>query len=65
MVLLTFHIGQHRRLHSVAQGITCKMIDSVADNGTLDMALAITETPEWLSKVQVDIYSPINTHRYQ
>ncbi|KAM9722820.1 otoancorin [Menidia menidia] len=43
---------QFRRLHSVLQGITCKMIDGVADRSTLDMAQAIAQTPQWLSKVQ-------------
>ncbi|KAM4579953.1 otoancorin isoform 2-T2 [Odontesthes bonariensis] len=43
---------QYRRLHSVLQGITCKMIDAVADSSTLDMAQALTDTPQWLSKVQ-------------
>ncbi|KAG7234207.1 hypothetical protein INR49_005526 [Caranx melampygus] len=41
-----------RRLHSVLQGITCKMIDKVADNDTKDMAEAVAETPQWLSNVQ-------------
>ena len=49
-------ISWDRRLHSVLQGITCKMIDAVADSSTLDMAQALTETPQWLSKVQVGIY---------
>ncbi|XP_039662071.1 otoancorin [Perca fluviatilis] len=40
------------RLHSVLQGVTCKMIDKVADNDTQDMVQAISETPQWLSKVQ-------------
>ncbi|XP_072250370.1 otoancorin [Leuresthes tenuis] len=43
---------KYRRLHSVLQGITCKMIDAVAGSSTLDMAQALTETPQWLSKVQ-------------
>ncbi|XP_041843600.1 otoancorin [Melanotaenia boesemani] len=43
---------QYRRLHSVLQGLTCNMIDKVADNNTLDMVQAVTETPQWLSKVQ-------------
>ncbi|XP_044065278.1 otoancorin isoform X2 [Siniperca chuatsi] len=44
---------QYRRLRSVLQGITCKMIDKVADSDVQDMAQAITETPRWLSKMQV------------
>ncbi|XP_034731126.1 otoancorin [Etheostoma cragini] len=40
------------RLRSVLQGVTCKMIDQVADNDVQDMVQAISETPEWLSKVQ-------------
>lgn len=51
--------GQNRRLRSVLQGVTCKMIDKVADSDVQDMAQAITETPQWLSKVQVCIYSYI------
>ncbi|XP_022621926.1 otoancorin [Seriola dumerili] len=43
---------QFRRLRSVLQGITCKMIDKVADNDTQNMAQAVAETPQWLSKVQ-------------
>ncbi|XP_040901377.1 uncharacterized protein otoa [Toxotes jaculatrix] len=43
---------QYRRLRSVLQGVTCKMIDKVADSDTQDMAQAISETPQWLSKVQ-------------
>ncbi|XP_071326560.1 otoancorin [Trachinotus anak] len=43
---------QYRRLRSVLQGVTCKMIDKVADSETQDMAQAITETQQWLSKVQ-------------
>ncbi|XP_060937790.1 otoancorin [Limanda limanda] len=39
-------------LRSVLQGVTCKMIGSVADKDSLDMAQAITENPQWLSKVQ-------------
>uniref|UniRef100_A0A4W6FUI4 Otoancorin n=1 Tax=Lates calcarifer TaxID=8187 RepID=A0A4W6FUI4_LATCA len=43
---------QFWKLHSVIQGITCKMVDNVADSDTRDMAEAMTETPQWLSKVQ-------------
>uniref|UniRef100_A0A8D3DX92 Otoancorin n=1 Tax=Scophthalmus maximus TaxID=52904 RepID=A0A8D3DX92_SCOMX len=44
---------KYRGLRSVIQGITCKMIDKIEDKkDTWDMALAITETPRWLSKVQ-------------
>ncbi|KAM4735242.1 otoancorin [Anableps anableps] len=43
---------QYRRLNSVLQGITCKMIDEVNGSYTLDMAESITETPQWLSEVQ-------------
>ncbi|XP_041799048.1 otoancorin isoform X2 [Chelmon rostratus] len=42
----------YRRLRSVLQGITCKMIEKVADRDVQDMAQALTETPRWLSKVQ-------------
>lgn len=52
-------IDWNRKLHSVIQGITCKMVDNVADSDTRDMAEAMTETPQWLSKVQVYIYSHI------
>ncbi|XP_054903588.1 uncharacterized protein otoa [Poeciliopsis prolifica] len=44
---------QFRRLNSVLQGITCKMIDEVNGSNALDMAESMTETPQWLSKVQV------------
>ncbi|XP_026172964.1 uncharacterized protein LOC113136395 isoform X2 [Mastacembelus armatus] len=43
---------QFRRLHSVLQGLTCTMIDNVTGSDTLNMAQAITETPQWLSKFQ-------------
>ncbi|XP_056236500.1 otoancorin [Seriola aureovittata] len=43
---------QFRRLRSVLQGITCKMIDKVADNDTQNMAQAVAETPQWVPKVQ-------------
>ncbi|XP_061572831.1 otoancorin [Cololabis saira] len=43
---------QYRRLYSVLQGITCKMIDKVAENNMMDMIQAIEENPLWLSKVQ-------------
>ncbi|XP_047196884.1 otoancorin [Hippoglossus stenolepis] len=42
----------YRRLRSLLQGVTCKMIGKVADKDSLDMAQAITENPQWLSKVQ-------------
>ncbi|XP_053289168.1 otoancorin [Pleuronectes platessa] len=42
----------YRKLRSVLQGVTCKMIETVADKDSLDMAQAITENPQWLSKVQ-------------
>ncbi|KAM6936727.1 otoancorin [Lycodopsis pacificus] len=42
----------HWKLRSVFQGVTAEMIDDVADNETQDMAQAITETPQWLSKAQ-------------
>ncbi|XP_047453991.1 otoancorin [Mugil cephalus] len=45
---------KYRRLHSVLQGITCKMIDNAADSDALDIALAMTETQEWLSKFQAE-----------
>ncbi|XP_045900376.1 otoancorin [Micropterus dolomieu] len=43
---------QYRKLRSVLQGITCKMIDKAADTDVQDMAQAMTEFPQWLSKVQ-------------
>ncbi|KAM6909657.1 otoancorin [Xenentodon cancila] len=43
---------QYRRLHSVLQGITCKMIDKVPESNMMDMTQAIAENPLWLSKVQ-------------
>ncbi|XP_070822799.1 otoancorin-like [Chaetodon trifascialis] len=46
------HDGTYRRLHSVLQGITCKMIEKVADSDVQDMSQALAETPQWLSKVQ-------------
>ncbi len=59
--MLTFKtlLARDRKLRSVLQGITCQMIENVADNETEDMAQAITETPQWLSKMQVHIYSHI------
>lgn len=47
-------------MRSVLQGITCKMINEAPDSGVMEMALAMAESPEWLSKVQVGIYSHIN-----
>ncbi|KAM7383470.1 hypothetical protein PAMP_003118 [Pampus punctatissimus] len=43
---------QYRRLRSVLQGLTCKMIDKVADSDMKDLAQAVEETPQWISKVQ-------------
>ncbi|XP_032413999.1 uncharacterized protein otoa isoform X1 [Xiphophorus hellerii] len=43
---------QYRRLNSVLQGITCKMIDEVNGSYALDMAESMAENPQWLSKVQ-------------
>ncbi|AWO96592.1 putative otoancorin [Scophthalmus maximus] len=53
---------KYRGLRSVIQGITCKMIDKIEDKkDTWDMALAITETPRWLSKVQGEDLSKLTT----
>ncbi|KAI3360495.1 hypothetical protein L3Q82_002382 [Scortum barcoo] len=41
-----------RKLHSVLQGVTCKMFENLTDSETQDMAQAIRETPQWLSKMQ-------------
>ncbi|KAK5862289.1 hypothetical protein PBY51_017700 [Eleginops maclovinus] len=41
-----------KNLRSVMQGIICKMIDEVSDSDTRDMAQALTETPQLLSKAQ-------------
>ncbi|XP_061738827.1 uncharacterized protein otoa [Nerophis ophidion] len=38
---------------SIIQGVTCKMIDKMADTDLQDMAQAIEETPWWLSKAQI------------
>lgn len=35
------------------------MIDKLADNDTQNLAQALTENPQWLSKVLVRIYSDI------
>ncbi|XP_026039811.1 stereocilin isoform X4 [Astatotilapia calliptera] len=43
---------QFRKMRSVLQGITCKMINEAPDSGVMEMALAMAESPEWLSKVQ-------------
>ncbi|KAF6739596.1 Otoancorin [Oryzias melastigma] len=43
---------QFQRLNSVLQGVTCEMIDNVSDSSVMEMAQAITKTPQWLSKVQ-------------
>ncbi|KAM8870252.1 otoancorin isoform 2-T2 [Spinachia spinachia] len=40
------------RPYSFLQGVTCEMIDKVADNDTQDMAQAVTETSQLLSKGQ-------------
>ncbi|XP_011483575.1 uncharacterized protein LOC105355935 isoform X1 [Oryzias latipes] len=41
-----------QKLNSVLQGVTCEMIDNVSDSSVMEMAQAITKTPQWLSKVQ-------------
>ncbi|XP_054636910.1 otoancorin [Dunckerocampus dactyliophorus] len=38
---------------SLLQGVTCQMIDKVADTDLQDMAQATEKTPWWLSKAQV------------
>ncbi|KAF7227242.1 transcript variant X1 [Nothobranchius furzeri] len=42
-----------RRLKSVLQGVTCKMIAEVNDSQLLETVQALAETPQWLSKTQV------------
>ncbi|KAJ3598647.1 hypothetical protein NHX12_002152 [Muraenolepis orangiensis] len=44
---------QIRRLGSAIQGMTCRMMDKVAEKDAVEMADALTETPQWLSKIQV------------
>ncbi|XP_023117628.2 stereocilin [Amphiprion ocellaris] len=41
-----------RKMRSLIQGITCKIIDEVADREVQDMAQGITENQKWVSKVQ-------------
>ncbi|XP_030604953.1 stereocilin-like [Archocentrus centrarchus] len=43
---------QFRKMRSALQGVTCKMINEVPDSGTMEMAQAMTEYPEWLSRFQ-------------
>ncbi|XP_013884979.1 otoancorin [Austrofundulus limnaeus] len=43
---------QFRRLNSIVQGITCKMMDEVNGTDALDMTQAIADNPDWLSKAQ-------------
>lgn len=43
-------------MRSALQGVTCKMINDVPDSDTSEMAQAMTEYPEWLSRFQVGIY---------
>ncbi|XP_020497597.1 otoancorin [Labrus bergylta] len=40
-----------RKLRSVLQGITCKMIDEIGDSEVQNMVQDIEETPQWLPKV--------------
>lgn len=47
----------NRRLHSILQGVSCNMIEKVADSDMQNVSQAITENPQWLSKVLVRIYS--------
>ncbi|XP_076009836.1 otoancorin [Genypterus blacodes] len=42
-----------RRLKSIVQGITCKMINKVLDKDSMDFAQALTDAPQWLSKLQL------------
>ncbi|KAM4595999.1 otoancorin-like, partial [Polymixia lowei] len=44
--------GDIRRLGSAMQGLTCKMINRVANNESGEMAQAMTDSPQWLSKAQ-------------
>ncbi|KAM9852097.1 LOW QUALITY PROTEIN: otoancorin [Aulostomus maculatus] len=41
-----------RKLHSLLQGVTCKMIGMLADRGLQDMSQAMEETPQWISKAR-------------
>lgn len=42
-----------RKMRSLIQGVTCKIIDEVADREVEEMAQGITENQKWASKVQV------------
>ncbi|XP_029694694.1 otoancorin [Takifugu rubripes] len=42
----------YRRLHSILQGLTCKMIHQSADSDVQDMVQAVTKNPQWISKMQ-------------
>lgn len=42
-----------RKLRSLLQGVTCKMIESTSDKNLIDMAQETAETSQWLTKVLV------------
>uniref|UniRef100_A0AAQ6IFS3 Otoancorin n=2 Tax=Anabas testudineus TaxID=64144 RepID=A0AAQ6IFS3_ANATE len=44
-------LQQYGRLHSILQGVSCNMIEKVADSDMQNVSQAITENPQWLSKV--------------
>lgn len=58
-VYVQYILCSNRRLHSILQGISCNMIDKLADNDTQNLAQALAENPQWLSKLLVRINTDI------
>lgn len=50
-------LGPNRRLRSILQCVTCRMIYKAADSDVQNMAQAVAQQPQWLSKMQVSLYS--------
>ncbi|XP_040923714.1 otoancorin isoform X2 [Betta splendens] len=44
-------LQQYGRLRSILQGVTCKMIDNGTNSDAQSLAQALTQNPQWLSKV--------------
>ncbi|KAJ8004989.1 hypothetical protein DPEC_G00142000 [Dallia pectoralis] len=42
-----------RKLGSAMQGVTCQMIEKMAESGVKELAQTVTETTRWLSRTQV------------
>lgn len=50
-------LGPNRRLRSILQCVTCQMISKAADSDVQNMAQAVADNPQWLSKMQVSVIS--------